>query len=103
MTVFARSNRSGGRDAIHGHLAGRTQDGTRGAADSADSAERARLTKLNDLVDSELAVNADLRGRPLSEDPTVRAWAVGGAQVVFEVSAKDRIVRILLIRLLRND
>ncbi len=100
MTVFARSNRSGGRDAIHGHLAGRTQDGTRGAA---DSAERARLTKLNDLVDSELAVNADLRGRPLSEDPTVRAWAVGGAQVVFEVSAKDRIVRILLIRLLRND
>jgi hypothetical protein len=67
------------------------------------SADRARLVKLNSLVDRELAVNADQRGRPLGDDPTVRVWTIGGARVVFEVNASDRIVRVLMIRALRSD
>jgi hypothetical protein len=64
----------------------------------ADSRGRARLTQLNDVVDRELASDADCKGKPVRGEPGVRAFTIGGARVLAEVDSGDRLVYVVLIR-----
>jgi hypothetical protein len=68
---------------------------------SASSLDRQRLTEAANRIDHDLRFAPNRRGRGSPERPDRHVWRVHGIEppvvVVFDVSAEDRIIRVLEI------